>query len=585
MKEKLNNKKGITLIALIITIIVLLILAIVSIKILIDQGIIGHANKAAKGYTVEQEKELIAEGYANYKMAKFASTDTTAVETLQKYFDLGLENVIDMEASDKAEKPIFIKNDIIPDADTSLSIIGEGNEYNDDNYEFFWGLSYKNCTYKVFLEEDTSTGIGMKVKKVEFESIFLDSNEETEDLELLRHYFENGGIAERKYNGELELRDNDVLKGSTEIKILGQTMTGYKIQYKNDIYNLMVDKTHSCYDNFEYRGIMLGGTTFMQDVLNVRGAKTKGNEANGWIITFDKSGNAYTMLSNGKITPGETQNPETPSTKVNLKELLDEKYGENSDEQIFIAYMEEGACKDHNTAYIYIINKKLIFYKSARDNSYLIPVENMSADDVQVAIGSNINFTELKSSKWYQILNDTSTEIFLKEVRMPNSIIYDFSEEQIIDKETYNAIISNATEMPSRTNLKELINSKFSENNTEEIKVAYVEDGSLMHKELASIRIVKRNTNAILIFNSKDEETYFMATENINTKELTTLINKRMDEKEIQPNVLYKVGRKVNSYYYATSVDQVQMPISMIEDFETEDILDRELYFAIIENL
>ena len=75
MKETLKSKNGITLIALIITIIILLILAMVTINILINQGIIGHANNAVRGYEVAEEKELIGLGYQNYKMDKLHDSD------------------------------------------------------------------------------------------------------------------------------------------------------------------------------------------------------------------------------------------------------------------------------------------------------------------------------------------------------------------------------------------------------------------------------------------------------------------------------------------------------------------------------
>ena len=71
----LQKNRGITLIALIITIIILLILAMVTINILINQGIIGHANNAVRGYEVAEEKELIGLGYQNYKMDKLHDSD------------------------------------------------------------------------------------------------------------------------------------------------------------------------------------------------------------------------------------------------------------------------------------------------------------------------------------------------------------------------------------------------------------------------------------------------------------------------------------------------------------------------------
>ena len=55
-----NNKKGITLIALVITIIVLLILAGVSISMLTgDNGLIKNAGKSKEQAEIDSEKEII----------------------------------------------------------------------------------------------------------------------------------------------------------------------------------------------------------------------------------------------------------------------------------------------------------------------------------------------------------------------------------------------------------------------------------------------------------------------------------------------------------------------------------------------
>lgn len=72
-----KRSEGITLIALIITIIILIILAMVSVKIITDSNIIHHAENATKTYSVEQEKELIALGYSNYKMDKLTNDSAT----------------------------------------------------------------------------------------------------------------------------------------------------------------------------------------------------------------------------------------------------------------------------------------------------------------------------------------------------------------------------------------------------------------------------------------------------------------------------------------------------------------------------
>ena len=68
MKSKLEKQRGITLVALVITIIVLLILAMVSIKIAIDGGLITKASKATDTHTIGAEKEAIAIGYSEYQI-------------------------------------------------------------------------------------------------------------------------------------------------------------------------------------------------------------------------------------------------------------------------------------------------------------------------------------------------------------------------------------------------------------------------------------------------------------------------------------------------------------------------------------
>ncbi len=65
----MKKQEGITLVALVITIIVLLILAMVSIKIVMDGGLITRASKATDTHTIEAEKEAITTGYAAYQMA------------------------------------------------------------------------------------------------------------------------------------------------------------------------------------------------------------------------------------------------------------------------------------------------------------------------------------------------------------------------------------------------------------------------------------------------------------------------------------------------------------------------------------
>ena len=76
--KKARLEKGITLIALIITIVILLILAAVTIGTVKDSEIIGHAQSAASEYVIAQEKEKIALAYSEYQIKK---TINSAIES------------------------------------------------------------------------------------------------------------------------------------------------------------------------------------------------------------------------------------------------------------------------------------------------------------------------------------------------------------------------------------------------------------------------------------------------------------------------------------------------------------------------
>ena len=70
MKSNLQNtQRGITLVALIITVIVLLILATVSIKLIMNEGIIDKAEKGTASYSSEEELEQIKLAVASAKLA------------------------------------------------------------------------------------------------------------------------------------------------------------------------------------------------------------------------------------------------------------------------------------------------------------------------------------------------------------------------------------------------------------------------------------------------------------------------------------------------------------------------------------
>ena len=73
MKQK--NNKGITLIALVITVIVLLILTLAGIRLVINGGIITKSKNATSEYKISEEKEKIQLGHKTYQLEKIEGTD------------------------------------------------------------------------------------------------------------------------------------------------------------------------------------------------------------------------------------------------------------------------------------------------------------------------------------------------------------------------------------------------------------------------------------------------------------------------------------------------------------------------------
>ena len=102
MKENEKQTKGITLIALVITIIVLLILAGVSIAMLTGQnGILTQAQNASKQTDIGKEKEQIALAY-NGAVTKKQSTDITAADLNDQFKANGTD------ATASGENPITV---------------------------------------------------------------------------------------------------------------------------------------------------------------------------------------------------------------------------------------------------------------------------------------------------------------------------------------------------------------------------------------------------------------------------------------------------------------------------------------------
>ena len=86
LKTKEINSKGITLVALIITIIVLLILAMVSISLIMNGGIIGKSKSGVDQYSNEEIGEQIKLAYTEHQMSQYTDDQITFQQALDKVF-------------------------------------------------------------------------------------------------------------------------------------------------------------------------------------------------------------------------------------------------------------------------------------------------------------------------------------------------------------------------------------------------------------------------------------------------------------------------------------------------------------------
>ena len=87
LKTKENNNKGITLVALVISIIVLLILATVSISLVMNGGIIDKSKSSVDKYSEAEISEQIKQAYLEYEMAKLTGMTENASDFIKNRLD------------------------------------------------------------------------------------------------------------------------------------------------------------------------------------------------------------------------------------------------------------------------------------------------------------------------------------------------------------------------------------------------------------------------------------------------------------------------------------------------------------------
>ena len=153
--KKIKLEKGITLVALIITIVVLLILAATTIAAIQKNDIIKYTKDANNEHIMGQEKEQIQLAYDSYKISLFNKSKD--YELLEKYFlgenkeGININTLVDEKNSTDAS--IKFKNidiTITPQSDLSLS-------YDEKNIYIL--LNYNNNKYKLTTDTEGITKV------------------------------------------------------------------------------------------------------------------------------------------------------------------------------------------------------------------------------------------------------------------------------------------------------------------------------------------------------------------------------------------------------------------------------------------
>ena len=250
-KHQRNTQQGITLIALIITIIVFLILAGVSIRLVINNGILGKSEKAVKAYSESETEEKVKLAYSDYKISKASQENYTFEEALK---DAGLNvKIISGSEHNGYEMQIELSNGEI----RTYNIEADGNVYITDTWKDNENGTYTkgDVTIKIGDKVNYNEGTGYTTKITNCGDRNYNKDIESEDLE-----WRVLGISNR---GNIEL----VSTTSTTKSVVLKGYTGYD----NEI-NILNTICQNLYANG--KGALSGRSLNVDDINKLAGIVT-----------------------------------------------------------------------------------------------------------------------------------------------------------------------------------------------------------------------------------------------------------------------------------------------------------------------
>ena len=161
--SKFKKERGITLIALIITIIILVILAAVSIRAVTNMKIVDYAINGSQNYVAagKNENKMLDDtaSFLDNAVAKVEAAKKTDLEKLQEYFIRKTDCFDDGAGTFANKEPIM-------DASTSIKYISSGPDHMDENI-WVYIIKYNNNYYKLVMEWYGETRERLWATKVE----------------------------------------------------------------------------------------------------------------------------------------------------------------------------------------------------------------------------------------------------------------------------------------------------------------------------------------------------------------------------------------------------------------------------------
>lgn len=245
MKKKYKNEKGITLVALVITIIVLLILATISIQSLTNTGLFGKAKEATKKYREAEEKEKIQMELYYAQINK----NTNGASTNQ----IG-ENLYDKNVENGSKWHIIVINASKKIYGTGWTYIPKGSTISDTKTNKTWLIN--NSSQEIIkLEDETFTDLSYKTAVGTTEGLIFNL-----DPSVIENATKDNINEKLGSNVELMNFDWNENSGLTKKAFNFDGVNDYiKIKYDNE------DEKNTLAENgftFEFYGVYNDGTSY-----------------------------------------------------------------------------------------------------------------------------------------------------------------------------------------------------------------------------------------------------------------------------------------------------------------------------------